>query len=318
VTRFTAALLAVVLLTASPAASADEERPGRWRFKHEDRPVKAVIVGGSVSAWPRGGYGQFLQAVCSRVEIVNRGKARLGARALRQRVKMQVLRNRRIDLTAHESTWLIFHGGLNSISTPQSTNRNVARVLLATKAKGLGTIGLTVSPWGSEGDRRWRRAGGLRYRAWTQQSVDFLMGRSTPEQAFGPSRAATDYAEGERPDIAVDLYDSALRDAEAPLRDAGRLQRFVTIDDWVKGELKGVTGDERNTRITAFTQQARELPRWYMKRELHAFDHVHPGMEGHRLIAKTMCPKMPETWGCACDALDGLSWDRKAGGLVRP
>ncbi|MDP6945647.1 MAG: hypothetical protein QF464_15970, partial [Myxococcota bacterium] len=123
------ALIVVVLATS--AAFAEGERPGRWRFKSEDRPVKAVVVGGSVSAWGRGGYSQFLQATCARVEIVNRGKARLGARALRQRFSKQVLRNRRIDVSAHESFWLIFHGGLNSISTPLSTNRNVARALKA-------------------------------------------------------------------------------------------------------------------------------------------------------------------------------------------
>jgi hypothetical protein len=308
----------VALLACSFHAQAEEQRPGRWRFKRADRPVKAVIVGGSVSAWPRGGYGQFLQAGCARVEIVNRGKARLGAKALRQRVKMQVLRNRRIDLSAHESTWLIFHGGLNSIGTPRSTNRNVARALKSAHDKGFKTVGLTVGPWGSEGDKRWRRAGGLRYRTWSQHSVDFLLGRLTPGQAFGPSRTDAEFAEGELPDIAVDLYDSSLRDAQAPLRDAARLERFVTIDDWVKRELKGITGDARAERIAAFTQEARELPRWFMKRDLHAFDHVHPGMQGHRLIAKTICPKMPESWGCDCEMLDGLVWDRKAGGLVTP
>ena len=54
--------------------AAPEIDTGRWRFKLDDRPVKAVIVGGSVSAWPRGGYGQFLQAACSRVEPDRRGR----------------------------------------------------------------------------------------------------------------------------------------------------------------------------------------------------------------------------------------------------
>ena len=83
--RRSAGLLAVALLLLTSPALAGDERPGTWRFKKADRPVKAVIVGGSVSAWPRGGYGQFLQAACSRVEVVNRGKAKLGAKALRKR-----------------------------------------------------------------------------------------------------------------------------------------------------------------------------------------------------------------------------------------
>lgn len=312
-----AAIVTTALLSQSLLAQASADAPGRWRFKLKDRPVKVVIVGGSVSAWPRGGYGQFLQSTCSRVEVVNRGKARLGAKALRRRLTSQVFRNRRIDLAAHESSWLIFHGGLNSISTPQATNREVARALKAAHAKGMKTIGLTVGPWGSEGDKRWRRAGGLRYRAWTALSVDFLMGRLSAEEAFGRSRAASDYVEGERPDVAVDIYDSILRDSAAPLRENKRMARFVTIDDWVKRTLKGVVGEERQARLATFTEDALSLPRWFMKRELHAFDHVHPGIEGHRLIAQTMCPKMPEAWGCACDVIPTLSWDRAAKGLVK-
>ena len=311
-----AAIAMAGLLSSASLAQAGENSPGRWRFKLDDRPVKAVVVGGSVSAWPRGGYGQFLQAACSRVEIVNRGKARLGAKALRRRLKAQVFKNRRIDLGAHESTWLIFHGGLNSISTPQSTNRQVARALKSAHEEGMKTIGLTVGPWGSEGDKRWRRAGGLRYRSWTALSVDFLMGRLSAEEAFGPSRAGSDYAKGERPDVAIDIYDSALRDAEAPLRENARMARYVKVDDWVKRTLKGVEGEERQTRLAAFTDEALSLPRWFMKRELHAFDHVHPGMDGHRVIAQTMCPKLPESWGCACEALPALVWDRKAKGLI--
>ena len=314
--RLTTTLTAIALLGLSLPATAGDDAPGRWRFKLADRPVKAVILGGSVSAWPRGGYGQFLQKACSRVEIVNRGKARLGAKALRRRVKTQIFKNRRIDLAKHESAWLIFHGGLNSISTPQATNREVARALKSAHEKGLKTIGLSVGPWGSEKDKRWKRAAGLRYRNWTALSVDFLMGRLGAEEAFGPSRAGTEFAKGELPDIAVDIYDSALRDKEAALRENARMARFVKVDDWVKKTLRGVEGEARESKLQAFTEQALALPRWFMKRELHAFDHVHPGIDGHRIIAETMCPKMPESWGCACESIPTLVWDRKAKGLV--
>jgi len=309
-------ILLLGLAGFAPPAQAGDDAPGRWRFKLAERPVKAVIVGGSVSAWPRGGYGQFLQAACSRVEVVNRGKARLGAKALRRRVKSQIFKNRRIDIAGHEATWLIFHGGLNSISTPQATNREVARALKSAHEKGLKTLGLSVGPWGSELDKRWKRAAGLRYRSWTALSVDFLMGRLSPEEAFGPARAGTDFEPGEQPDIAVDIYDSALRDAEAPLREHPRMARFVKVDDWVKRSLKGVKGEAREAKLTELTSEAYALPRWFMKKELHAFDHVHPGMDGHRIIAQTMCPKLPESWGCQCDLLPSLVWDRKAKGLV--
>ncbi len=143
-----------------------------------------------------------------------------------------------------------------------------------------------------------------------------MMGRLSAEEAFGPSRAGSEYAEGERPDVAVDIYDSALRDADAPLRENKRMARFVKIDDWVKRTLKGVTGEEREARLAVFTEEALGLPRWYMKRDFHAFDHVHPGIDGHRVIAQTMCPKLPETWGCSCEVLPTLVWDRKAKGLI--
>ena len=39
------------------------------------------------------------------------------------------------------------------------------------------------------------------------------------------------------------------------------------------------------------------------KKELRAFDHIHPNAEGHLLLAKTICPKAPESWGCDCTKL---------------
>ena len=146
--------------------------------------------------------------------------------------------------------------------------------------------------------------------------MDFIMGRLTAEQAFGPSRAGSEFAPGERPDIGVDIYDSGLRDAEAPLRENARMERFVKVDRWVKSELKGMEGDARAERLAAFTELALALPRWFMKREYHAFDHVHPGIEGHRVIAQTMCGQMPDSWGCECSVIPTLEWSRKAKGLV--
>ena len=306
----------LVVGSATQATALEPEKPGRWTFKHPDRPQKAVIVGGSVSAWPRGNYGHFLHAACPNVEIVNRGKARLGAKALHKRVKMQLFKNRKLNLDDGETVWLIFHGGLNSIASPLSTNRWVAKSLKLAHDGGLKTIAMTVGPWGSEADKRWKRAAGLSYRTWTQQSVDFIVGSLTPEEAFGPSRAGTDYEPGERPDIAVNIYDSDLRDRDAAPRTNPRMARYVKVDKWVKRQLRELPDDAREARLQTLTEMAITLPQWFMRKALHAFDHVHPNMEGHRVIASTMCPKMPQAWGCQCDTIPALAWDRKAGKLV--
>lgn len=305
---------ATVPALAQPAAA--PEKPGRWAFKQPDRPIKAVIVGGSVSAWSRGNYGQYLGAACPRVEIVNRAKARLGAKALRRRFKMQVLRNRRVDVSEHEAVWLIFNGGLNSIGDPLGTNRAVAATLRAATEAGLKTIGLTVGPWGSEGDKRWRGARGLEYREDTQRSVDFLLSRLSPREAFGPSRDA--YEPGDLPDIGVDLYDSALRDAEAELRDAERIANQVRRSQFVKKRLKGLDEAARDSALQTWVERAAAIPRWFMAARYQAFDHIHPNEDGHRVIAQTVCPKLPASWSCDCPAIAQMAYSRPARGVVVP
>jgi hypothetical protein len=64
--------------------------------------------------------------------------------------------------------------------------------------------------------------------------------------------------------------------------------------------------------------QARAVPQWFMRKDLQAFDHIHPNMEGHRIIAKTACPSLPEAWSCDCTRIDTLVWDRKQGSLAAP
>lgn len=320
---FLVALAALVGPAVAPAAaSAQDEAPpaslppetaGNWRFKSADRPVKAVVVGGSVAAWPKGSFSQFLEAACPRTEIVNRAKEKLGAQQLNERFRKQVLQNRRLRLADHEETWLVFLGGLNSIGTPEMTNRWVARTLREAKANGIRTIGLTVGPWGSEQDRRWKGARGLEYRRMTKLAVDFVMGRLTPFEAFGPGHERDEYAPGELPEIAVDLYDSPLRDASADPRPEGRLPRLVAADPWVRTQVRDLPPDEKDSRLAALVEEAREIPRWFLRRELHAFDHIHPKMEGHRIIAETTCPKLPASWGCRCDAIATMSWDPKTG-----
>jgi lysophospholipase L1-like esterase len=44
-----------------------------------------------------------------------------------------------------------------------------------------------------------------------------------------------------------------------------------------------------------------DIPKWYMKEEYRSFDHIHPNNRGHKVIADTICPKLPDSWGCKCD-----------------
>ncbi|MCB9728617.1 MAG: SGNH/GDSL hydrolase family protein [Deltaproteobacteria bacterium] len=316
------ALVAMVMAGGAraqePGAEVEVEEPvGTWRFRADDRPIKVVVIGGSVSAWPKGSFGQFVEAVCPRVEVVNRGKARLGALQLKRRFARQVLDNRRIDPKSYEAMWLLFNGGLNSIGTPEQTNRRVADILKAARREGIHTIALSVGPWGDESDRRWRGPRGLHYQDVTRLAVDYLMGRVPPETAFGPEAAGrTEYEEGELPDIAVDIYDSPLRDRDAALRDEELTRRQLALDREVRARLADVPEAERDGRLEALVQQARELPRWYLRKELRAFDHIHPNIDGHRIIAETMCPKLPEAWGCQCASLPGITWSAEARGLA--
>jgi lysophospholipase L1-like esterase len=141
------------------------------------------------------------------------------------------------------------------------------------------------------------------------------MGRLTPKQAFGRSAAET-FLEGERPDLVVDLYDSGLRDAEAALRDEAPNRRRLRYDKELRRSLRKLPKEEADLSMERSVEQALEMPRWFMKKDLQAFDHIHPNMEGHRLIAQTVCPSLPETWACQCDRLSELSWDREQRSLT--
>ena len=314
-------LPALVALAALPlaAAPARAER-GSWRFHDDTRPIKAVVVGGSVTAWPKGNFGSFIEAACPRVEVALKGKERLGSAALRDRFVEQVVKNPYVKAKDHEALWLIFQSGLNSIASPEQTNYDAAAVYRVAHEHGLKVLALTVGPWGATSDkRRWAWANALAYKHYTQLAVDFVLGRLTPAEAFGKlakGRDSADWLPAERPDIAVDLYDSPLRDKDAPLQDEATAARQVAIHKAVKAELKGLDEAARAARLAALTAQVREMPRWFMKKELHSFDHIHPNMEGHRLMAETICPRLPAAWRCDCKAMAGMSWNPKGGGLI--
>lgn len=310
-----AAVVLLLAFSATAHASGERQPIGTWRFEAAERPVKAVVVGGSVAAWPRGGFGQFIEAVCPRVEVKNRAKAKLGAKALKVRFERQVLKNRRLKLSEHEATWLIFMGGLNSVGTPQMTNRAVAATMKRAHERGLRTLALTVGPWGAEHDKRWRGGSGNRYQDKTRLTVDFLMGRLTPRAAFGRSGGES-FSTGELPDIAIDLYDSELRDASAEPRAEAPTRRRLRADKELRRALRRLPQEEAEAKMEAAVEQALEMPRWFMRKELQAFDHIHPNMEGHRVIAQTVCPSLPQDWSCQCDRIVELKWDRKARALT--
>lgn len=307
-----------MLLAAAPSAQALKiapEKPGRWRFEHPERPIKAVALGGSVTAWPKA-YTHFLMAACPRVEIVNRGKAGIGAPALKRRFEMQVLRNRRIDLTAHEEFWILSQGGLNSIGTPTLTNHAVRRLLMRAHKAGLKTLGLTLMPWGS---KRWRGAKGIRGHLYTRLAVDYLLGKLTPREALGSYAGdRTDaWQPGELPDIVVDMYyESTLRDREAPLRDEAKIRRALKYDSWARRTLKSLPEEHRAEHLEQLVTLGRELHRWFIRKDLQAFDHIHPSTEGHQLMAQAVCPKAPASWGCECDLIPKMRWSKAVKGFT--
>ncbi|NUN15381.1 MAG: SGNH/GDSL hydrolase family protein [Myxococcales bacterium] len=283
------------------------EPVGNWKFR-TDKPVKVVVIGGSVSAYTGGNFGDFLGNVCRNVEIVNRGKARYGAWALKQRFVAQVLKNRGIKLTDKAiQHWVIFQGGLNSVGTPEKTNKDLRELFVTAYNAGVRVVGLSLSPWGAEADKkRWSKTAGLKYKQYTQKVVDYVMGRLTPADAFGTyveRDRSLGWAEGELPTIAVDLYASGLRDKDAPLRNEKTVEKWVEQDTEIKKRLKSLPADEAVKEKQRIVDELRRIPQWFLRREYHAFDHIHPNREGHRIIAQTLCPKLPADWGCDCEAL---------------
>jgi methylmalonyl-CoA mutase N-terminal domain/subunit len=135
------------------------------------------------------------------------------------------------------------------------------------------------------------------------------MGRNTPDVALGRYTAkrsvdaTADWDAGEIVDIGIDLYDSALRNQEAELRDVEKMRRLLEKDrSWKKAHAE-LDEEAYEAALTADAQRAAEVPQWFMRPELRGFDYIHPNAEGHRAIAQVTCPSLPESWGCDCAAL---------------
>jgi hypothetical protein len=290
-----------------PGVEPEVEPPPTWRFRHDDKPVKVVVLAGSIGAYSRQPYAVQLQSLCANVEVRNISQTGLGAWALKQRFEQQVLDNPHLrwDVDGQEH-WLVFGGGLNSVGNPRSTNHHMRRLFELAHRRGMKVVGLGLTPWGDDRDKRWRGVAGLKSRRNTQHVVDFTMGRLTPEQALGELAskrhvAADDpWDPSELADIGIDLYDSPLRDLEAPLRDLEPMRELLAKSkEWQRAHTE-LDELQRQTKLEVDARELVEIPRWYLRKSLRSFDHIHPNEEGHRLMAELMCPSLPESWGCAC------------------
>ncbi len=297
---------AIVSVSSNALAKAgDDEAAGSWSFT-TDRPIKTVLVGGSVAAFTGGGFADQLQGACANVEIVNLAKARLGAAAIRTRFHMQVLQNPNLAdwRNGAGERWAMVLGGLNSVGNPEQTNANVLGIYHAAHDAGLKVVGLTLGPWGDDSDKRWAGFAGIRRQDNTRRAADFVMGRLTPTAALGKMAAGqSTWKTGDLPDVAVDLYDSELRDSTATTRPEAPLAARIDSDPEVTKMLEAVPAGSRASERARILKQAVEIPRWYLRKDLRSFDHIHPNREGHRVIAAQICKKAPASWGCDCAKL---------------
>lgn len=294
----------------SPVDPAVEPAPPpepQWRFKKRDRPVKVVVLAGSIGAWPKHPYAWHFREMCSNVEVKNLSKVGQGAWALKQRFREQVLENRRINFGDDAlEYWLVFQGGLNSVGMPEKTNRFMRDLFVLAHRRGIGVVGLTLTPWGDHSDaRRWRGATAVDYLENTRTIVDFVMGRSSPRDALASGverrkQPSAPWSPDELPDISIDLYDSPLRNATASAGSLDDARRKLEGDSGWKRAHADLEPGERAAELEADAIRLAEIPRWWMKAEYRAFDHIHPNTDGHQAIAEWACPALPKSWGCAC------------------
>lgn len=301
------ALISLIGPATAEGEDPEPEAAPTWRFKKQDRPVKVMVLAGSIGAWPKRPYAQHFEQMCANVEVKNLSKVGEGAYALRKRFMAQVVENRYINLRDpdHEY-WLVFQGGLNSVGTPERTNKEIRQLFLSAHQRGIKVVGLSLTPWGDEGDKkRWAGLAGLEYKRHTQTVVDYVVGRSTPQQALGVHRDRRDDPDGpwdpsELADVGIDLYDSDLRDRNAPLRDLEAMRKLVAKDKQWQKDHAHLDEAARTQAAEERAQAAAEIPRWYLRPELQSFDDIHPNEQGHELLAQIACPQLPASWGCTC------------------
>ncbi len=254
-----------------------------------------VLVGGSIAAYPRGGFADFLAAACPGVEIVNLSKSKLGVGALRRRFEDLALTR---PLSPGVERWLMFNGGLNSIANPRLVLRELGKMFSEAHRRGWKVLALSVTPWGSESSRYWRGLAGL----------GMVEGMERVVAALGDPSAWTRYPDS-APDRWVDLLHGDLRYKDAPPRDIGPLLRALERDRRWSRRLRGLRGEARKQAALEIATRAAEVPTYHLAPRYRSFDSTHPNREGHRVIAELVCPHMPEAARCDCEAMGRMVWD---------
>lgn len=303
-----AVLWTLIWMSALPLPVHAAPPSGPWRT---ERANKAVVIGGSISMYYAGNFGQYLQYGCKDLEVLNKGKVGAGGAELARIFREQVLGDRAVLAPLVRSTptkkgraWLLFQGGLNSVGTPDSTAWFLSRLFDAAHAAGFQVLALSLTPWGSDDDPRFQGWQGLRMVRATEQVVDYVMGRLNPQQACGVRAKghADRWQACELPDIGVDLYHSPLRAGSGtPLRARGPLESSFSASPY------GRHVDKKQALIAA----AQTVPQTFLAQKYRDFDHVHPNGEGHKLIAALVCQQAPPAWQCDCDAIRHAAWKGK-------
>lgn len=310
--------LCATLLVASTATAQRGQRTAGyayddaiWRFSHHDRPVKVVLLAGSIGAFRDQPYGRLVHQWCENAEVHNLSQVGMGAPQLLARFQSHVLDNPNVPVGArHIEMWLLFGGGLNSVGLPDRTNHAMHRLFRLAHRRNFRVVALTLTPWGDDGseDARWTGARSLHAMRSTRTVVDFVMGRLSPEAALGRFRdqrgrgigADAPWTAFELPDVAIDLYDSRLRDPHAPRWAIADVRvRLRTDARWRRGVAELDTA-AREARLSSDATFLIDAPRWFLRPGYRSFDHIHPNRAGHRAMAETMCPQLPASWGCRC------------------
>ena len=286
--RFLALLALSVLISASVAPAFARSRPPAKpkRFVTE-KPVRVVVVGGSITAHPAN-FMKFLHKRCANIEVINFGKARLKARALLRRFREKVRDDQQlVDQLKKKEGWLVYLGGLNGIYLPKRTRKNIAATFSEAHAVGLKVAALTLPPWGSLEDGRFFDYEGLFNLKATALVNDFL--RSKPGT----------FSAKQLPDLVLDIYNSKLRDKRARLRSTSEISPRFSKSRYRR----------RRHAKRSLTRQARYVPRMFMKRKYRGRYHFHPNWRGHRVIAHLFCKNAPVSWACDCKKI-ARSWPK--------
>lgn len=280
-----------------------------WRFTYQSRRVKVVLLAGSIGAFQDEPYGRLIHEWCENAEVRNLSHVGFGAYQLHQVWTDEVLRNPRYPMGAQGlELWVWWNGGLNSAASANRTNRYIRRLFTEAHRRNIRVVGMTLTPWGAlEDERRWGGTRALDTLRNTRRIVDFVMGRAAPRDALGPfvsDRESADAAwtPAELADVRIDLFNSSLRNATAPVRDVAEMRRMLERDARYRQQLRDLDDAARASRMDADARTLSELPRWFLRPDIRGFDPVHPNRAGHRAIALLACPQLPASWGCHCPA----------------